>query len=109
MPVKALAHITGGGLLENIPRVLPQDTSAVIDINRWVFPPIFNWLQAQGNVETVEMFRTFNCGIGMVVCVTQEHLGQAMKLLQEQGETVWEIGRIDKRANGCSQVIMQGQ
>ena len=108
LPVKALAHITGGGLLENIPRVLPQDTSAHIDINRWVSPPVFNWLQERGNVETVEMYRTFNCGIGMVVCVAQEHLGPAMKLLQEQGETVWEIGSIARRAKDCGQVIMHG-
>jgi phosphoribosylformylglycinamidine cyclo-ligase len=104
LPVKALAHITGGGLLENVPRVLPKDTSAIIDTSRWISPPIFNWLQEQGNIETTEMFRTFNCGIGMVVCVSNDHLDEAMRLLQEQGETVWEIGRIENREDNSDQV-----
>ncbi|MEE8321889.1 MAG: phosphoribosylformylglycinamidine cyclo-ligase [Gammaproteobacteria bacterium] len=104
LPVKALAHITGGGLLENVPRVLPKDTSAIIDTSRWISPPIFNWLQEQGNIVTTEMFRTFNCGIGMVVCVSNDHLDEAMRLLQEQGETVWEIGRIENREDNSDQV-----
>ena len=108
LPVKALAHITGGGLLENIPRVLPTDTSARIDTGAWPRPPVFDWLQGHGNIESDEMYRTFNCGIGMVVCVAQEHLGRTMTLLREQGETVWEIGNIVKREPDTGQVILSG-
>jgi phosphoribosylformylglycinamidine cyclo-ligase len=107
LSVKAIAHITGGGLLENIPRVLPSDTCAIINTHHWSVPAIFDWLQEQGNVDTTEMFRTFNCGIGMVVCVSQDNVEKTVKLLQEQGETVWEIGRIDKRESGSDQVILK--
>jgi phosphoribosylformylglycinamidine cyclo-ligase len=107
LPVKAIAHITGGGLLENVPRVLPSDTCAIINSHYWTAPAIFNWLQDQGNIDTTEMFRTFNCGIGMVVCVSQDHVEEAMKFLQEQGKTVWEIGEIDKRVSGSDQVILK--
>ncbi len=107
LPVKAIAHITGGGLLENVPRVLPTDACAIINTHHWTAPAIFNWLQERGNIDTTEMFRTFNCGIGMVVCVSQVHVEMAMKFLQEQGETVWEIGRIDKRESESDQVILK--
>jgi phosphoribosylformylglycinamidine cyclo-ligase len=95
MPVHALAHITGGGLLENVPRVLPAGLCANINTNRWLRPPIFDWLQQQGNVTDREMYRTFNCGIGMVVCVAQENLESALKYLKEMGETAWHIGNIE--------------
>ncbi|MEJ1335514.1 MAG: phosphoribosylformylglycinamidine cyclo-ligase [Candidatus Sedimenticola sp. (ex Thyasira tokunagai)] len=93
--IHALAHITGGGLLENIPRVLPTGTKAVIDGNSWELPPVFRWLQEQGNVIDSEMMRTFNCGVGMVVCIAAEEADKAMALLREQGETVWQLGRIE--------------
>ncbi|MES9898876.1 MAG: phosphoribosylformylglycinamidine cyclo-ligase [Sedimenticola sp.] len=93
--IHALAHITGGGLLENIPRVLPTGTKAVIDGSSWELPPVFRWLQEQGNVIDSEMMRTFNCGVGMVVCIAAEEADKAMALLREQGETVWQLGRIE--------------
>jgi len=92
--IHALAHITGGGLLENIPRVLPDKISAVLESSSWTRPAIFNWLQQQGNIAETEMHRTFNCGIGMVVCVAAANADNAMKILQNAGETVWKIGEI---------------
>ena len=92
--IHALAHITGGGLLENIPRVLPEKISAVLESSSWTRPAIFNWLQQQGNIAETEMYRTFNCGIGMVVCVAAANADNAMKILQNAGETVWKIGEI---------------
>jgi phosphoribosylformylglycinamidine cyclo-ligase len=94
IPVHALAHITGGGLLENIPRVLPVGTCAVLDRTAWPRTPIFDWLQRQGNVSDTEMYRTFNCGIGMVVCVPANHAENALKLLKNHGEQAWRIGHI---------------
>ena len=90
----ALAHITGGGLLENIPRVLPEGCSASIDAQSWSLPPVFQWLQAGGNVESAEMHRTFNCGVGMVVIVAPAKADAAMQLLKEQQVDSWVIGEI---------------
>jgi phosphoribosylformylglycinamidine cyclo-ligase len=92
--VHALAHITGGGLTENLPRVLPPGTEAVIRANAWQRPAVFDWLQQQGNVAEAEMLRTFNCGIGMVVCVSAADAGRAATLLRAAGETVYDIGEI---------------
>ncbi len=92
MRVKALSHITGGGLLENLPRVLPDGIDAVIDTASWQWPAVFNWLQETGNVETREMYRTFNCGVGMVLCVAPEDADSAIAHLAEQGLTAWRIG-----------------
>jgi phosphoribosylformylglycinamidine cyclo-ligase len=92
LPVHALAHITGGGLLENIPRVLPAGAEAVIDLTAWERPAVFRWLQEQGGVDETEMLRTFNCGIGMVVCVAEDHADRAAALLADSGETVHRIG-----------------
>lgn len=92
--VKALSHITGGGLLENIPRVLPADCSAEIDTRSWDWPETFTWLQSEGNVETTEMYRTFNCGVGMVVCVSPDDAQQATEILSAAGHDTWTIGRI---------------
>ena len=94
VPVKALSHITGGGLLENLPRVLPGDCNAQIDSLSWQWPQVFQWLQAQGNVETREMYRTFNCGVGMVLCVAQEDKATALTRLNTAGHAAWEIGVI---------------
>lgn len=95
LPVKALAHITGGGLLENLPRVLPSHTQAVIDTKSWEWPAVFSWLQENGNVETEEMYRTFNCGVGMVLCVSSDNAEKALKHLNDAGETAWVIGSIE--------------
>jgi phosphoribosylformylglycinamidine cyclo-ligase len=92
--VKALAHITGGGLLENLPRVLPRECDARIDTGSWQWPQIFRWLQDRGNIETSEMYRTFNCGVGMVVCVAPEDAGTCLSRLGTAGHKAWEIGRI---------------
>jgi phosphoribosylformylglycinamidine cyclo-ligase len=99
--VKALSHITGGGLLENLPRVLPENCNARIDTNSWQWPEIFQWLQAQGNVETTEMYRTFNCGAGMVLCVAPQDAEKAVSMLEQAGHRAWEIGSI---APGDNQV-----
>ena len=94
VPVHALAHITGGGLTENLPRVLPNGTQANIDLSSWTFPEIFLWLQEQGNVELADMLTTFNCGIGMIVCVAPEDEKVTLKALQASGETVFVIGEL---------------
>jgi phosphoribosylformylglycinamidine cyclo-ligase len=92
--IHALAHITGGGLLENLPRVLPQNTRAIIELNAWKRPQVFTWLQEQGNVDDSEMLRTFNCGIGMIVCVAAADAERAEAQLTQAGEQVWQLGRI---------------
>ncbi len=92
--IKALSHITGGGLLENIPRVMPDYTCASINSSDWEMPSIFKWLQEKGNIDATEMYRTFNCGIGMVVCVAAEDADRATQILSEAGETVVNIGTI---------------
>ncbi len=92
IPVHAISHITGGGLLENIPRVMPDNISAIIDSSSWPNLPIFDWLQQQGNIEANEMARTFNCGIGMVLCVDNEHASSACMLLTDMGYDAWTIG-----------------
>ncbi|MBX9345600.1 phosphoribosylformylglycinamidine cyclo-ligase [Chromobacterium vaccinii] len=97
LPVKGMAHITGGGITENTPRVLPDNTVAQIDAASWTLPKLFQWLQREGNVDIQEMYRTFNCGIGMVVVVAPEHAEQAMALLREAGETVYRIGQVRER------------
>ncbi|MEJ2686831.1 MAG: phosphoribosylformylglycinamidine cyclo-ligase [Gammaproteobacteria bacterium] len=95
LPVHALAHITGGGLLENVPRVLPADTRAVIKAGSWQRPAIFDWLQEQGRVEDSEMYRTFNCGVGMVLCVAPEDADHALEHLRGHGETASVIGSVE--------------
>ena len=92
--INALCHITGGGLTENIPRVLPANTKAVIDSNSWELPPVFQWLQEQGNVTAEEMYRTFNCGVGMVVCVPSDQVDAALTELSKPNEPAFVIGHI---------------
>jgi phosphoribosylformylglycinamidine cyclo-ligase len=106
MPVKGMAHITGGGITENVPRVLPEAVKAVIDQSKWQRPKLFQWLQTEGNVAENEMHRVFNCGIGMVVVVAREDVQTALDLLRAAGETVFEIGRIDSRNDGEAQTIV---
>ncbi|PIT64036.1 phosphoribosylformylglycinamidine cyclo-ligase [Snodgrassella alvi] len=98
--IKGMAHITGGGISENVPRILPENTVAAIDSQSWPLPKLFQWLQQAGNVETQEMYRTFNCGIGMVLVVSAEDADAIQKFLQQQGETVYQIGRIRSRQEG---------
>jgi phosphoribosylformylglycinamidine cyclo-ligase len=104
--VKGMAHITGGGLTENIPRVLPDALTADIDRNAWNAPPVFAWLKEQGKLDEAEMARTFNCGIGMVVVVAQAERDYAVDFLRGQGETVFEIGRIRERCAGEPQTLV---
>lgn len=107
VPVSALAHITGGGLLENIPRVLPAHTQAVIHRQAWQLPPVFQWLQDAGNIDQTEMLRTFNCGIGMVVCVPKTHEAEATQLLSAAGETVYRLGQIEASESAEPIVTLQ--
>ncbi len=106
LPVKGMAHITGGGITENVPRVLPEAVKAVIDQARWQRPKLFQWLQSMGNVAENEMHRVFNCGIGMVVIVARENAEQALRLLREAGEPALEIGVIEARHDGEAQTIV---
>jgi phosphoribosylformylglycinamidine cyclo-ligase len=98
--VKGMAHITGGGITGNVPRVLPDNVTAVIDAAAWTWPAIFQWLQTNGNVELAEMHRTFNCGIGMVVVVAAADADAALRFLGEQGETVYRLGEVHSREQG---------
>jgi phosphoribosylformylglycinamidine cyclo-ligase len=95
VPVHAMAHITGGGITENLPRVLPQGTRAVVDLGSWQRPTVFDWLRAKGRVTETEMLRTFNCGVGMVLCVPVQDAASACAWLREAGETAWAIGRVE--------------
>ncbi|MCC6206968.1 MAG: phosphoribosylformylglycinamidine cyclo-ligase, partial [Gammaproteobacteria bacterium] len=105
--VRSIAHITGGGLLENIPRVLPDDTQAVIDAASWPRPAVFDWLQQAGKVEPKEMHRTFNCGIGMTLVVTEQDVERTLALLHGAGERAWRIGAIATRAADDAHVIIR--
>jgi phosphoribosylformylglycinamidine cyclo-ligase len=98
--IHALAHITGGGLPENLPRVLPEGCKAVIDSDSWQLPEVFAWLQSQGGVANSEMLRTFNCGVGMVVCVSEKDAESTLQTLSEMGETAWRLGQIEAVAAG---------
>ena len=104
--VHALAHITGGGLSENLPRVLPENTCAVINTDSWQQSAVFDWLQRNGNVETKEMYRTFNCGIGMVVCVAEAEASAALAHLNSQGEDARIIGHV-AQSDGAAVVKYQ--
>ncbi|MEL6946075.1 MAG: phosphoribosylformylglycinamidine cyclo-ligase [Pseudomonadota bacterium] len=107
--IHALAHITGGGLLENIPRVLPETLCAKIDLSSIAPPPVFGWLQAEGGVETVEMLRTFNCGVGMVVVVSEADSEAVMATLAEHREKSFVLGQIAAREAGAEAVSLSGQ
>ena len=104
--IHSLSHITGGGLLENLPRVMPANTTAKIDGSSWTRPQVFDWLQEQGNIEASEMYRTFNCGVGMVVVVSAEDEQKATDILQQQGETVFRLGTIDASDNEQPTVVI---
>jgi phosphoribosylformylglycinamidine cyclo-ligase len=107
LPVKGMAHITGGGLTENIPRILSEGYTAKLDKSTWTRLPIFNWLQQHGNVDESEMHRVFNCGVGMVVVIAREHADAAMAKLKAAGETVWRIGQITERQADEAQTLVE--
>ena len=104
--VKGMAHITGGGLVENVPRVLADELTARIDRHAWTMPPLFSWLRTEGQVADDEMFRVFNCGIGMVLIVDAADADRAAERLQQSGETVWRIGVVEKRQPNEPQTIV---
>ena len=100
--IAALAHITGGGLLENIPRVLPEGCHAIVDADSWPLPRLFAFLQAGGEIEPAELARTFNCGIGMVAIVSEANVAEVTERLEGAGETVFRIGHIEADETGCT-------
>ena len=102
--IHAISHITGGGFWENIPRVLPEGAKAVVDGNSWQWPAVFNWLQQAGNVDTYEMYRTFNCGVGLVIALPQAQAEQAIAILNAEGENAWLLGHIADATQGEEQV-----
>lgn len=105
-PIHAISHITGGGFWENIPRVLPEGTKAVIDGSSWQWPTVFNWLQEAGNIETREMYRTFNCGVGLVIAVPEANKDAVVAKLQAEGENAWVIGHIEAAHAGDELVVI---
>lgn len=106
--IKAMAHITGGGFDENIPRVLPDTLAAHIDGTSWALPAVFQWLRKLGGIDLSEMSRTFNCGVGMVVVVDADKATQVTEILQNEGETVYQLGTLKARGEGPA-VCMQGE
>jgi phosphoribosylformylglycinamidine cyclo-ligase len=104
--VHAIAHLTGGGFWENIPRVLPDNTQAVIDESSWQWPSVFNWLQQAGNVSQHEMYRTFNCGVGMVIALSAQDADKAIELMNAKGEKAWKIGMI-KASDSSERVVIE--
>ena len=105
--VHALSHITGGGFWENIPRVLPENAQAIINERSWQWPEIFNWLQEQGNITTHEMYRTFNCGVGMVIAIPADSVEKSLEILNAHGEQAWHIGEISDKSADEEQVIIK--
>ncbi|MEX2524952.1 MAG: phosphoribosylformylglycinamidine cyclo-ligase [Gammaproteobacteria bacterium] len=108
IPVKGMAHITGGGLIENIPRVLPDTVMANIDCHTWQWPAIFQWLRDAGNIDDIEMYRTFNCGAGYVLIVAADEADNLIGGLNEQGEHAWLLGRIETRAADQPALVLSG-
>lgn len=106
--INALAHITGGGLLENIPRVLTKDMAVEIDCSAWSLPPVFKWLQKLGNLSNTEIARTFNCGIGMVLILPNENVAQVVQQVEATGEKVFHLGKVVARAENGEQVLLRG-
>ena len=104
--VKGMAHITGGGLVDNVPRVLPENTQAVLHRDSWQMPELFRWLQMKGGVADAEMVRVFNCGIGMVVIVSPDQVDTAIKSLTAQGLNAWTVGKVVERPKNAPQTIV---
>jgi phosphoribosylformylglycinamidine cyclo-ligase len=107
IPVKGMAHITGGGLLENVPRMLGKGLTAVLKRDAWEMPPVFSWLQQRGNVAGHEMHRVFNCGIGMAVVLAAEDVDFALDFLETAGETAWDIGQVQTRSKNQPQTVVE--
>ncbi len=105
--IRAMAHITGGGLPENLPRVLPEGMRAVIDTRSWEWPAVFRWLQQAGGIETGEMYRTFNCGVGMVLVIAPEEAETLLEDLAAAGEQAWVIGHVEAGGDGEQRVCLQ--
>jgi len=106
--LKALAHITGGGFVENVPRVIPEELACIIEGGAWKLPPVFRWLMQAGGIADREMIRTFNCGIGMVAIAAPDKADDAIRILREHGETVHRIGRVAARAKGAPGCTVEG-
>ena len=106
VPIHAMAHITGGGLLENIPRVLPVNTQAVLNKKSWQLPAVFEWLKKNGNIDDSEMHRTFNCGIGMVIIVASEDAEKTVSAFNQAGETAWLLGHVES-STGDAKVVFE--
>jgi phosphoribosylformylglycinamidine cyclo-ligase len=104
--VKGMAHITGGGLVDNVPRVLPENTQAILHRDSWQMPALFQWLQMKGGVADAEMVRVFNCGIGMVVIVSADQADIAIDSLKGEGLTAWTVGEVVERPTGAPQTIV---
>ena len=105
--VRGIAHITGGGLIENVPRILPENVAAQFDAASWQWPEIFHWLQQAGNIESREMVRTFNCGVGLVVIVDAADADAALTILAGAGETVWRAGSVVARDSAGEAVTLR--
>ncbi|EAT13487.1 phosphoribosylformylglycinamidine cyclo-ligase [Bermanella marisrubri] len=106
--VNSICHITGGGVYENIPRVLPEGTKVILDPAKWERPAVFNWLQEKGNIDWHEMHLTFNCGLGMIVVVSEDNAQQTLDILNAEGETATIVGQIEAANDGDEQVIVKG-
>jgi phosphoribosylformylglycinamidine cyclo-ligase len=107
-PVNALCHITGGGFQENIPRIMPQQCKATINTSSWQMPAVFEWLQKSGNVSSYEMFKTFNCGVGMIVIVDENNADSTVALLNSEGEHAWVIGEVEACSENDTQIELVG-
>jgi len=105
--VKGMAHITGGGITENLPRALPEGLDAAIDLDAWTPPPVFGWLAKSAGIEAAEMLRTFNCGLGFMAVVAAESAGHVIDAFQEAGEKAWRIGELVK-GDGEAKVVYRG-
>ena len=105
--VKALAHITGGGLVENVPRVLPENLAAEFDARRWPLPPVFGWMMRAGGIADAEMARVFNCGLGMVAVVAPGDAAEVQAILEAGGETVFQAGKVVPRAAGAAGSVVR--
>lgn len=104
LPVHGFAHITGGGLTENLPRILPSTMTAIINTQSWTFPSIFQWLQDKSQLSDLEMYQTFNCGVGMVACIPSVHAKLALEVLKDQNIIAWPLGTIQEREANQSQI-----
>jgi phosphoribosylamine--glycine ligase/phosphoribosylformylglycinamidine cyclo-ligase len=106
--IKGLAHITGGGLVENVPRMLPSTLSAHINASAWQLPPVFSWLKKNGNVTATEMARAFNCGVGMVIVAEKGSEAAVKELFEKEGEVVYQVGELKPRQDGEEGCVLEG-